>query len=170
MWQVYWNLLYFSFIFWEYTSLFTVIIYCFPTKNQHLSLLFLSLSFSLSLNPYVRVLLGKRLFLHPKWPKPALTLVYVPSSVGHHSPEHIRFHTAHNSHPLDSNPRNPMCSLHTLSTKQSVSYSQEILAGTVPCFLLHYLLLTLTYLSLGLTPPPMGGGLISALSIPTALL
>lgn len=146
-----------------------MIICCFPTKNEHLSL---SLSFSLSLNPYVRLLLDKRLVLHPKWPKPALTQVYSPSSASHHSPEHIRFHTAHNSPLLDSSPRNQMGSLRTLSTKQSASYSQKIRAGSVPCFLQHFshILLTCENASHIHVPffgpdmlPTTGGGLISAL-------
>lgn len=102
-----------------------------------------------------------------------MTVIYAPSSAGCHSPWYIRFHTAQNFNLLEPSPGNQIGSLHALSTKYScaIRNGQKILAGPVPCSLLYYLLLTFTYLSLGLTSTtPMGGGLISGLYIPTALL
>lgn len=70
---------------------------------------------------------------------------------------HSRFPTAHNSYLLDSSRRNWICSPDILSTKQSCAsgYGQKSLASHVPCSLLSYLLLTLTYLSLGLPSTPL---------------
>ena len=70
---------------------------------------------------------------------------------------HSRFHTAHNSHLLDSSPRNWICSPDILSTEGSCAsgHDQKSLFSHVPCSLLSYLLLTLTYLSLGLPSTPL---------------
>lgn len=100
--------LYFSYIFRESESFSAVIICCFPNKKKDLSL---------SLNLNVRALLGSRLIFHSVQNDQSLHGLYALHSAGHHSPWYIIFHTAHNSHLLDSSLRNQICFSYALSTK-----------------------------------------------------